>query len=246
MGDALSLNGGFQLYLLGQYEDYIRAAKGKERSFVAIQKMITADLDKKLWPNAIAKIDKYTQLILSEGNYLDSLSPTITKLKDLKDILAKPFDVSIVPKNWGEPVNSFGGGEYSPILSADGNTLYFLAWLRKDNFKPQYTEHDIFISKKIKNKWTVPKLVKELSNPNSNEGVEHSSSDGTNLIVYIDGALTSVSKVKNGWDAPKPLNEINQGDWQADATFSSDNNAIFFASARATNFNTALNNLSII
>lgn len=245
-GDALSLSTSeFQPYMLEQFEEYIRLAKGKERSFVAIQKIIKGDLDLKKWASAMTKIDKYMQLILSEGNYLDSLSPSISKLKDLREILAKPLDPTIVPKNWGAPVNTIEGGEYTPTLTADDKTLYFIGWNRKENLSSQRNMHDIFVSKKYNGKWSAPRVLKELCTSNSNEAVEHVSTDGTNLIVYIDGRLSSVEKARIGWLEPEELNILNYGDWQADASISSDNNAMLFSSTRSTNYNFALKDLGI-
>jgi outer membrane protein OmpA-like peptidoglycan-associated protein len=71
------------------------------------------------------------------------------------------------------------------------------------------------------------------------------SSDGTRLVVFVNGSLNMASKGITRWENPIELKEINTGFWQADANFSSDNNALFFTSARATNFNIALNNLTI-
>jgi hypothetical protein len=246
MGDALYLNNGFQSSMLNQYEDYIRAAKGKERSFVAIQKMIKDDLNQKKWTSAIAKIDKYTQLILSEGNYLDSLSPTITKLKDLKDILIKPIDLSISSKSFGAPVNS-PGGEYLPILSADNKTLYFGGRFRINSLASNMREdwEDIFVSKKTPKGWSTPVVLGRLSKPYSNELVQHVSSDATKLVVYVNGTLKLFAKGLDGWEEASDLNSINTSNWQCDAKFSSDNNALLFTSVRPTNYNFALNNLSI-
>lgn len=247
MGDALNLNSGFQSSMLNQYENYIRSAKGKERSFVAVQKIIKDDLNQKKWTSAIAKIDRYTQLILSEGNFLDSLSPTIMKLKDLKDILAKPFDVTIIPKNWGEPVNSLKGGEYFPSLTADDKTLYFVGRNRMNSLSNGIESYeDIFVTKKIGNKWTNPRVMSELSNAYSNEGVTHVSSDATKLILFINGSLVTSTKKVGGWKSPEVIaGSINSGDWQDDATITSDNKAILFASSRPTNYNFALNEIGI-
>lgn len=242
MGDELNLYNEFNPSMIESYENYIRLAKGKERSFVAIQKIIKPDLDLKKWSNAIAKINKYTQMILSEASFLDSISPTITKLRDLKNILEKPVDLTIVAKNFGEPINSIGG-EYQPTLSADDKTLYFVGQNRKNSLDLNY--EDIFVSKKINDKWNSPKVAGDLSEKKSNEAVLHISSDATNLVLFINGQLTSANKGPTGWIKSSSFSEINTSDWQSDASFSSDNNALLFATTRSSNYNFSLNKLSI-
>ncbi len=245
LGDELYLNGSFDPNMLVKYEEYIRLARGKERSFIAIQKIIKEDLDQKNWARALAKVEKYTQLILSEGNYLDSLSPTIKKLSNLKEILFKPYDASIIPKNWGMPVNTLSGREYAPTLSADDKTLFFIGGGRPNNLPSDRNDEDIFVSKNRANSWSPPVLVRDLSSPNSNEGVQHISSDATKLLLFINGALHVANKSLLGWDTPLPLDQINTSDWQADANFTSDNNAMLFTSSRPTNYNFALNGLTL-
>lgn len=223
-----------------RYDQYIRLAKGKELSFVAIQRIIERDIESNQWHSAIAKVEKYIYLLELSGSYLDLISPTMAKLNDLHEILVRPTEKSVHGVSLGEPINTFAGGEYSPNISADGQTLYFVGKHRENNLthKGEYIE-DVFIAKRMTDSsWNKPEVISELSTANTNEAIMHVSLDGSKLVLFRDGKMLSSQKSSAGWTNLIPMpGDINAGHWQSDANLTSDNQAILYASIRPENLN---------
>ncbi|MDB5257048.1 MAG: yiaD [Chitinophagaceae bacterium] len=69
---------------------------------------------------------------------------------DLYVSFLKSDNTWTAPKNIGHTVNTFGSEE-TPFLAADGKTLYF-----SSNGKPGFGSNDIFMSRRLDDKWTEP------------------------------------------------------------------------------------------
>lgn len=120
--------------------------------------------------------------------------------------------------------------EYSPVMTADGNTIYFV---REVYDKTYGNSEDIFTSTKHKNTWERAMPLIELNSPASNEAMQSVSADGTQLIFFRNGLLYSTNKTSGGWSQPEILsNNINIAQWQSDAMITSDGRAMLFSAQK--------------
>lgn len=120
--------------------------------------------------------------------------------------------------------------EYSPVMTADGNTIYFV---RVVYDKAAGVSEDIYTSSLTAHGWETAYPVAELSIPGSNEAMQSVSSDGTQLIFFRNGLLYSTVKTEDGWSRPKTLpNNINVANWQSDAMISADGRAMLFSAMK--------------
>ncbi|MCQ2958737.1 MAG: OmpA family protein [Bacteroidales bacterium] len=207
------------------FSEYVKLAAPKEKAFVALQKMISNDIAAKNWRNAIKTVN----------NYKSYFGKNDKRINDLLRILSSSVDKSISVKELSEVINTKEGGEYSPIITADNQFLYFCGKNRPDNVGK--TE-DIFVSEWTNGDWGTPRLVSELSSPVSNEAVISISTDGTKMLYFKEGVILSSEKTYYGWEEGVNVSpEINNAKWSADAMITSDGNAIIFASVREEGYN---------
>ena len=216
-GDKLFLHLPYNYKLYKEYDEYIKLAAPNERSFIALQRLISNDLKNKNWYNAINTIKKYE-------SYFDKDNE---KVLNLINLLETKWDYSIKIKSIGNKVNTSDGGEISPVISADDKTLYFCGKNRDDNIGGE----DIFKATKKNGYWTDVKLVNGLSSSESNDAPLSISSDGNTILLFKSGKIFYSNKTAYGWTYAKEFSEkINQSDWQSDAMFSSDGKTLIFTS----------------
>lgn len=198
-------------------ENYIRNANGTELAFIGLQKLIADDLDRKLYPAALRKAKEFRQFFLENEKY-----------EQLLDILEEGI-VGNINVFGIEEINSENGQEYSPVITANSKKLFFCGFDRENSIGGE----DIFISKRINDKWSLPELERSLSNAETNDALMAISADGNRVLIFENGKLAFRSKTINGWsDLQYFSSEINNCLWNGDAMFSSDGNALIFASVR--------------
>ena len=142
----------------------------------------------------------------------------------------------------GENINS-NYSDFSPVISADGLTMFFTSRRPNDinNKKTSEDFEQIYISTYDKNlkKWN---LSVKLASPLNIEG-DHSSNisisnDGQHMLLYMYDRITKgdiyESFLKgNEWTEPVRLSEpINSKRHESSASFSPDGNTIYFISDR--------------
>ena len=147
-------------------------------------------------------------------------------------------ELNVIIENLGEGVNT-PYNDYSPIISADGNTLIFTSNRTDDpaRAKANANFEDIFVSYKNANKWSVPKPISQNINIKYNDAAASLSPDGKTLFLYYEeGEGDIYTSTRNGeaWSEPKPLNKnINTAMfWETCASVTSDGKKLFFASNR--------------
>ena len=224
LGDALYLNGPFISNIWSKYDEYIKLAAPNERAFLALQKIISGEIEKKNWTKA------YNTVL----SYLPYFQSGRKKVDNLLSILIKPVDPNIKVNNLGPNINTVQGGEYTPFITADDKNLYFCG-RNRDNFN---LDEDIFVSKRGKNGFKPATAITELNETGNNQAPLSLSADGTSMILFIDGKLSLAEKnIDNKWEILESFPEtINSGTWQADARITSDKKALIFSSIRPTNF----------
>lgn len=225
-GDALELLEPYdsaKSYRL--FTEYIKMAAPKEKAFVVLQKLISEDVAARNWKKAIATVNTYKTYFGKNDK----------RINDLLRILSAPDDKTIEVQEFTSVINTKEGGEYSPIITADNQYLYFCGKNRPDNVGK--TE-DIFVSELTNGDWGTPKMVRELSSPTTNEAVISISTDGTKMLYFKEGVIYSSEKGYYGWEVGTNVSdEINNAKWSADAMITSDGNAIIFASVREEGYN---------
>jgi outer membrane protein OmpA-like peptidoglycan-associated protein len=224
LGDQLYLISGYSSYLFSKYDEYIKLAAPNERAFLALQKMISDDIEKKNWANASKTV----------SSYLPYFRTNRKKIDNLLAILNKPTDPNIKIYNMGTNINTIVGGEYTPVISADDKYFYFCGRDRSDLNKNE----DIFVSKKGPYGFSLATPVASLNNNGTNQAPLSISADGTEMILFVDGKLKMAEKnIYNQWEVQSSFPEtINSGKWQADARITSDKKALIFSSIRSTNY----------
>ena len=221
LGDGLNLSYSYSEEQASSYDSYIRQAAPKEKAFVALQRMISIELNKKNWAGALTKVNLYKPFFGEKNKKIDNLV----------SILTSKWDPLIKIQSFGPEVNTKEGGEYTPVISADERYIYFCGRNRPDGNQTE----DIYFAR-LKTR-SPAQVLSDLSDDSSNDAPVSVSTDGTSLMMFRNGKLLVSEKSEFGWENPTELPPgINAGSWQADAMVSSDGNALLFSSIREENF----------
>lgn len=140
-------------------------------------------------------------------------------------ILQRPAEGITLKPLYG--VNTFEGDEYSPVISADGRTLYFAGAGRPDNIKGE----DVFVAYWEDGDWSSPVPVENLSGE-ANFVPLSLTTDGRQMLVFVDGKLHISEKGKEGgWGQPEEIPGISEEiPWIGRAVFA-DNGRVLILSA---------------
>ena len=216
-GESLKIHNGYNAKKSANAcEEYINAAAPKEKAFVVLQKMIQSDIENKNWSNATVTVLKYK----------DSWKGQDKKINDLLNILEQK-NQGIVAEALSENINT-NGNEYNPILSADGNTLYFCGEGRSNNKSGE----DIFFSERSADGWTEAKLISEVSSK-GNDYPQCINASGNTMYIFRNGRIYFSKKAGATWGKPQKMSSnVNSSNWQGDAFLSKDGKALFFAAKR--------------
>lgn len=225
-GDALALTEPYdsaKSYRL--FTEYIKMAAPKEKAFVVLQKLISLDVAEHNWKKAAKTVSTYKPYFGKQSGRVDNLLR----------LLNAQEDKSVVRKEFSFVINTKEGGEYSPIITADGKYLFFCGKNRPDNIGK--TE-DIFLSEWGVDDWTKPMLLTKMSSPMTNEAVISVSTDGTEMLYFKEGVINRAEKGLYGWEPGTNVSDqINNARWSADAMITSDGKAIIFSSVRDEGYN---------
>lgn len=121
--------------------------------------------------------------------------------------------------------------EFSPVISADGNTLYFAAKGREGS--DGYSE-DVYSSYWNGSNWEEPILIEELSGDERNEAPLSITTDGNEMLLFIDGDLCLSQLTSRGWGKVVPLPDaINKLPWVGKASLASDGRTLIFEASKS-------------
>ncbi|HEX6892589.1 MAG TPA: OmpA family protein [Chryseolinea sp.] len=147
-------------------------------------------------------------------------------------------ELNVIIENLGNAVNT-PYNDYSPIISADGNTLIFTSNRTDDpaRAKANANYEDIYVSTKNASGWTTPKLISSNVNIKYNDAAASLSPDGKTLFLYYEegeGDIYISTLSGDQWSKPEPLNKnINTSMfWETCASVSADGKKLYFASNR--------------
>jgi outer membrane protein OmpA-like peptidoglycan-associated protein len=191
---------------------------------------------------AIEAYEKYMAVTkgskLSDKALVTDVNRKIEMCKTGKRLVATPVKLKI--QNLGNAVNS-SFADYSPVLSADQNTLFFTSrrpgttgGLKDD--EGNYLE-DIYMSTRTKTGWAKASNIGAPINTDANEATVGLSPDGQTILIYKDdngdGNIYSTTLDGDVWSTPVKLNEnINSKYWEPSAFISADGNTLYFTSNR--------------
>ncbi len=209
-----------------------------------------------------------TYLSEAGGNYPEHFplkSDIYQKIKDfehLNEIYKRSFKNVRVEqiKELVKPIKSYyllsdgTGGDYSPVISADGRVMVFVSTRKGGEGR-----EDIWITTGEGDKWSEPRNLKNLNSPSS-EGVSGISADNMTLILAYNSKYNPSPGEKRGgirpgygsmdiffsertgagwvsWGEPKNAGSPpNSRYWDAQATVSPDGKYLFFSSSREGGF----------
>jgi outer membrane protein OmpA-like peptidoglycan-associated protein len=224
LGNNLALELPYKPADFQKYDEYIRKAAPNEKAFVALQRIISSDINVKDWKFALNKLNTYVSCFKTKNR----------KVKDLIALLESATDNTIQITSVGPGINTVEGDEYQPVITADDKSLYFCGRGRKDNVSSE----DIFVSNKVNEVWSDAKIVSDLSPAGSNNVQFSITTDGTRMILFRSGKLYYSDKTAGGWGDAIPFPDIiNSGKWQSDAMISADGKVLLFASVREGGYN---------
>ncbi len=213
----LNLYLGYLENNLSYYIEFLKKAAPLEPAFVCLQRIMYKDISEKKWENAIDTLEKY-KIYFKTDPRIDGL----IKILKNKNLIIDAKNIS--------PLVNTDAYEYAPVISADGEYLYFCGRDRIDNLGLE----DIFVATKKDKKWEVPTLLKDINNKYSNEAPLSISTDGTKLFLFSDGDIFFSQKTKTGWAKMQSFPIINSAsDWEADAMITADGEAVLFVSDRS-------------
>jgi len=192
------------------FQRYIELAAPVHKAYLALQQLISRDLEDRDWEKAAAAVRQYAP-------HFGEQDPRIAQLLE---VLARPVE-GIAPYSLSEAVNS-EQGEYAPVISADGRRLFFCRYINGNE--------DIYASDRQAADWGSPYPVKALNTAEHHEAPLALSADGTTLLMYDGGVVKYTDKQLNGWSAPRNFfPEAYTPDWQGSTTFASNREAAIFA-----------------
>lgn len=221
-GAELNLAEAFESEDGAKYEAFIKAAAPKERAFVALQRMLEADIQVQNWTGAQEKLEQLS-------GHFGANHAKIQGLKKLLSTRTAPVKKTILPPN----INS-KNHEYIPLISVNNKFLYFC---RLDVNYNNQEEENIYVSTFEDGNWQEAKYLEGLNTPNHNEGPLAISADNRQMIIFKgnirNGDMLISEHTNKGWTKPEPLpNTINTPSWDADAMISSDGKALLYVSER--------------
>lgn len=194
---------------------------------------MTHEFDKGLEHYNAYKTSMGAEFNPEEGALIERCIINCTNGAELK---RNPINVTI--ENIGKAINS-RYPEYNPIISADGNTLYFTSRRPnttgggKDPSDKQYYE-DIYISKKDGNTWSSPENPRIPLNTKTHDATAGISPDGNTLFVYkgtLGGDIYQAQKKDGSWTSPQKMNKnVNSSNQETSASITADGQTLYFVS----------------
>jgi outer membrane protein OmpA-like peptidoglycan-associated protein len=121
--------------------------------------------------------------------------------------------------------------EFSPVISADGKTLYFCGTNRAEDSEVS-DGNDIYVSDWKNGHWTSPTLVPALSGK-GNQAPLSLTPNGLTMLLFHDGKLHLSRYFNSNWTTPRPLHSINNAfAWVGRATLSADSRVLILEASK--------------
>ncbi|HJY63552.1 MAG TPA: OmpA family protein [Ignavibacteria bacterium] len=204
-----------------ELKQFIYLTAPQEDAFVAVGRLAKPFIDNKNWDGAVKIFLNYREWFIDDVTRTD-------KIIELLRAPAQNLEVVNI-----ETVNS-KKGDYFPVISIDGKTMYFTVSDGKKGGE------DIYYSQLIASTWIVPKNLGSPFNTKENDAINSVSADGNTLVLFGSykgfiggGDNFYAEKTAKGWGDikvfPKP---INSQYWDCDGFLTADGKAFLFTSDR--------------
>jgi outer membrane protein OmpA-like peptidoglycan-associated protein len=199
------------LFFVFSFNTVLAQSQGaKWEAFRMLQYKIRTDVKEARWSSALAKVNIYQQDFADFAPY-----------KEMCALLKAPttgIQKEVLPGG----VNS-EQDENTPVLSADGKTIYFCS---EDRAGIGLGGEDIFQAKLENGLWSAVSLIAPLSG-DGNDAPLSVSADGTRLFIFVNGKIAYSDKTADSWTKPEFLpSPLNESDWQSDAQMTADGKAL--------------------
>jgi outer membrane protein OmpA-like peptidoglycan-associated protein len=205
--------------LIKQYDSYIKAAAPRELAWVAVLKLVNPYIKAQKWDAAIQKLGSYAKYFKADTAMMARIRNTDQLLRD---------DRFSVTRERLANINT-NAEEYSPVLSADEQLLYFCGRDRTDNIGKE----DIYVAKAKGENWESGHPLNFINTAAENEAPLSVSSDGNSILLFRNGDIYYASKTTTGWSQPVAFPApVNTEYWEGDAMLTADGKAIIFVSNR--------------
>ena len=122
-----------------------------------------------------------------------------------------------------DSVNTSDQEELMPVLSVDGEQLYFC---RHD----RWGFEDVYVAERNGGLWDVVEPLEEVNMDGSSEAPLSLSTDGTELLLFVNGKIMAIRQTSEGWSEMQELAELRMGNWNSDAQLVASGEAYLFAS----------------
>lgn len=203
-----------------------------------------AQHEQQRFDEAIALYEKYKQIHYRAVNDAE-VDRRIAMSRKAKQLVASPIEVAV--NSMGPAVNS-RMHDYSPLVTADGRTMYFTS--RREgstgglrDAEGQYME-DVYVSHRTDEGWSPAVNIGEPINSMVQDATVGLSPDGNSMILYrtsralVSGDLYECRRTGDGgWGAPELMTEkINSASHEPSANIAPNGEEIYFTSDRPGGF----------
>jgi outer membrane protein OmpA-like peptidoglycan-associated protein len=215
-----------QAVTVQEFEQFIADNSPCELAFVAVQRLAASHVNDKNWKAAAATFEKF------KGNF-----PVMAERFDKIISLLEAPEEYLEKSRLGPGVNS-RGAEFRPIISADGQTLYFTR-----NRGEEAGGEDIYFSTKHRRTWqTADNVGPPISTP-GHEMMLDISSDSNKMTLmgnysgsFGGGDIFYAERGKKCWSEIKHYpGPINTEYFDSDAMLPADGRTLLFVSDRPGN-----------
>lgn len=207
-----------------QLREFIAKYAPEELAFVAVQRLARPFIDARRWEDAAKTYNEFSDSFPRKFNYFINI---------MSHLVAPEDGVTI--SNLGGGINSVEG-EYNPVISSDGKTLYYA----RDCGECAGGEEVYVANLNDDGNWG---MARRFGQPLTTKGHEIPlgvSSDGNTLAVYGNyegsfgrGDIFYIEKTQDGWGGLQHYAApVNTENFESNAMYTADGKAMLFVSER--------------
>ncbi|MBR5984631.1 MAG: PD40 domain-containing protein [Bacteroidales bacterium] len=196
------------------------------------------------YDESLAMLERSKEVSSSNGrsDLVTLADEEIVITNNAKKIMSQKSCNRIDVTNLGDVINT-EYSEHSPVITCDGNTLYFTS--KRPNSINSTDDEKIYVTNKKSNgEWSSPEMLPSpINTKGNNESVVSISADGKQLYFFRSGSSLQgnlyVSEMNdNGsWGKPKHLSsDINTKYRESHVSVAPDGNSMYFTSDRPGGF----------
>lgn len=207
-----------QVYQPSIADSCIRAVAPSHEALAMLRTLIQPDISRGRYADALASAEKYATYFSDDYDYQRMLVSLSTQASSRTNVTAFPMQV-----------NSISGNETAPMLSADGQTLYFTANHRTDNIGSD----DIFVARRKGKGWGMAQIEMDLSHTYGSERVHSVSPDGNRLLIAQGSSLSIAQRISDGWQMERIMPNVGPDKEVLEASLAA-NGRVLMLSVRST------------